>query len=303
MRNPSSSTLSHSLTVAGDTLASRARSWVVDNLSRAQRAELDEGLELPALLDPQQFPDVPLDVGLHVGGEVQIARGAVFDSMELGESGFEQPSEVVVGWQDSRKPLLVVGESQQIEDGDPAGEGFRDAFHHLEVLGAGQPDRTGCEIARVHELLDGAQETRRVLDLVDGERRTEFPYEQGRVPIGALPCREVIEVDVRMTARALVEQRALSNLARPQQQPHRKEPQLIGRSGQNRLKSPFNPIDWHIVSLLHICRRGVPEAHRMPHASASQSRMPCRSGIVPAWLVVVPRSTSSASMPAARAPS
>ena len=130
---------------------------VVDDLSRAQRAELDEGLELPALLDPQQLSDVSLDVGLHVRREVQIPSGVVFDSVEPGESGFEQPSEVVVGRRSSRQPLLLVRETQQIEDRDPAGEGFRDSFHYLEVLGAGQPNRTGREIAGVDELLDGTQ--------------------------------------------------------------------------------------------------------------------------------------------------
>ena len=60
-----------------------------------------------------------------------------------------------------------------------------------------------------------------------------------------------------MTTCALVEQRTLSDLAWPEQQPHREEPQVFGWRGQNRLKSSVNPIDWHIGSLLQICRKGI----------------------------------------------
>ena len=131
----------------------------------------------------------PLDVGLHVGREVQIARGAVFDSIELGESGFEQPSEVVVGWAGLGGSLFSSSEeSQQIEDGDPCRRGFSVTpsitWKFWEPVSRIAP---GGEITRVHELLDGAQETRRVLDLVDGERRMELPHEQGPGPDWRVP--------------------------------------------------------------------------------------------------------------------
>ena len=230
---------------------------MVDHLSRPERAQLDEDLEFAAFCDPQQLADVPLDVGLDVRREVQVASGAGVDAVDPGEPGFEHPPEVVVRRQIRRQSLLLVRQPQQVEDRHAPGERFRDALHHPEVLGAGQADGARTEAAGVHELLDRAEQPGRVLDFVEHERRVEPAHEQDGVPVGAFARLEVVEADVRVAAGALVEQRALAGLARAEQQPDGEEPQMLRRRGHHRLERPVDPGERHIRSLLQICRSGM----------------------------------------------
>ena len=237
---------------------------VVDHLPGAQRAQLDEGLELPALLHAQQLADVAFDIRLHVGRKVEVPGGPVLDAVEPGEPGLDQPSEEVVGGKERGEPLFLVRKPQQVEHRHPPGQGFGDPGHHPEVLGPGEPDGPGPKAARVHEALDGAQQTGRILDLVDDEGRPELPHEQHRIPVGAFPSVEVVEAHVRVAVRAPVQQGTLAHLPRSQQQPDRKEPQILRGTGQHRLEGPVDPRLRHILSLLHICRNG-------------KMRRPCRT--------------------------
>ena len=104
-------------------------------------------------------------------------------------------------------------------------------------------------------------------DFVDRERGPKLANEQGGVLIGARSRREIIEVDVRMIACALVQQRAFSDLARPRQQPHWKEPQSALRLRATLVEASAVEPQQHLL-LLGIARpaaggrRHVPAARR-----------------------------------------
>lgn len=102
--------------------------------------------------------------------------------------------------------FLLVGESEQVEDRHAAGQRLGHALHHLIALRPREADRARLQPARVHHALDGAEQPRRVLDLVDHEGRRELADEQHGITVGALTGVEVIEIDVGVPGGAAVQE-------------------------------------------------------------------------------------------------
>lgn len=102
----------------------------VQNLPRSKSAHPHEDLEFAALLDAQKFPHIPFDVGLKVAGQIQINGIRSGNALELRKRGQADPLERLLRRRRS-STLLFVGESEEVQDGHPAGQRFLDAVHDI----------------------------------------------------------------------------------------------------------------------------------------------------------------------------
>jgi hypothetical protein len=112
---------------------------------------------------------------------------------------------------------------EQLDDPDPAGQGFGHAFHYLKGLRTGQPEEAGFA-GPVRRDLDVGEQLGRILEFIDQKRRGEALNKQRRVLFGKAPQGRIVQGNVgpAFLANVLNECR-LADLPRPGDQQDRKQ--------------------------------------------------------------------------------
>ena len=239
----------------------------VQNLPRSQGAHPNEDLEFPALLDAQKFPHIPFDVGLKVAGQIQINGIRSGNALELGKRGRPDPLERLLRRR-RRRPLLFVGESEEVQDSHPAGQRFLDAVHDLEALRSGQPDGPRRCRRSIGQLLDGTQQGGRILDFIDEERQSQIGGKQRRIAMCPTPGGQVVEIDnLTVGFGAAPKEGTLADLPRPEEQPDRKQPERLGGAPQNLFVGSPKPHVWQYFTRLHFCQ----DSSITPHGTLKES--------------------------------
>ena len=239
----------------------------VQNLPRSQGAHPNEDLEFPALLDAQKFPHIPFDVGLKVAGQIQINGIRSGNALKLRKRCRPDPLERLLRRR-RRRPLLFVGESEEVQDSHPAGQRFPHALHDLEALGSGEPDGARRCRRSIGQLLDGTQQGGRILDFIDQERQSQIRGEEGGIAMCPTPGGEVVKIDdLSIGSSATPKQGTLTDLSGPQKQPDREQPERLGWASQNVLVGSSKPHVWQYFTSLHFCQ----DPSIAPHGTLKES--------------------------------
>ena len=100
----------------------------------------------------------------------------------------------------------------QVEERGPAGKTFRQGAQHLPLLGAGEQELPGRGSGAVHVALDRGHHFRRVLDLVEDDRRRVVAQKEVRVLAGVFQVDARVEHHVIVAGKQMLQQGGLADL-------------------------------------------------------------------------------------------
>ena len=169
---------------------SRARSARLSNWAERSAAARRKRLEVAQARDLQELPQVPLQVGRHVGPE-EALRVDVPVLVQLRKAA---PHQELLGAQ-IRMRRLRLGERQrlELEDRGAARQRVGDRFHQAERLRAGEEEGAVAPALAIDRRLQVPEQAGRILHLVQDDGR-RVPREKGvRVALGLLRLARQVE--------------------------------------------------------------------------------------------------------------